>query len=332
MIGTIGIVLIAFAVLWFYGAILAGIFAGERHVVVSDTSLQGVEPFSLRKRFAAIGEAKVAYIDEGQGPAVLLLHGCPFQSYEWKDVIPLLSEKYRVIAPDLLGLGDTVVFQDADYRLPRQMEMVLGLLDHLGIKHTHVVGHDHGGAIAQMLMKHHPERLLSVVLTNVEAYDQWPSNRERADVELVVNPLTSPLFRIAITIKPLQRWIYRIAVAEQKTLTDDVLFAFVRPHISSTRRWRRLRRFLRWQLDREHNSETLRVVDGLRAFTKPTLLLWGGLDQNFDLDIARRLEKDIPGVVRLVALEKSAHLPMLEQPQLYGTSLLAFLNDTQKSS
>jgi pimeloyl-ACP methyl ester carboxylesterase len=330
MAAVIGVILALLAALWFYGALRANIFAGERHVPVSEASLENVEPFSQRKRFANIGESKVAYLDEGQGEAVLLLHGCPFNSYEWKDLIPLLSKEYRVIAPDLLGLGDTVVFQDADYRLPEQVRMVLGLLDRLGVEQIHVVGHDHGGAIAQLLMKQHPERLKSVVLTNVEAYDQWPSEKERTDVELVVNPLTSPLFRLAIGVRPIQRWIYRIAVADQKTLTDEVLAAFVRPHISSGKRWTRLRRFLRWQLDREHNLETLRAVDGLRAFNKPTLLLWGGQDQNFGLDIAKRLEKDIPGVIRLEVLKESGHLPMLEQPQSYGESVLNFLESTVK--
>ncbi len=330
MITVISVAFVLLAALWFYGAIRTNIFVRERHVLASDASLKSVEPFSQHKQFADIWNAKVAYVDEGQGPAVLLLHGCPFQSYEWKDLIPLLSKEYRVIAPDLLGLGDTVVYQDADYRLPEQVRMVLGLLDHLGIEQTHVVGHDHGGAIVQLLMKQHPERLFSVVLTNVEAYDQWPSEAERTDVALAVNPVTSPLFRLAIAIKPIQKWIYRIAVADRKILTDDVLFAFVRPHTSSGRRWSRLRRFLRWQLDREHNLETLKAVDGLRVFSKPTFLLWGGQDRNFGLDIAQRLKKDIPGVVRLEVLEESAHLPMLEQPQSYGAAVLNFLNNTSK--
>ena len=327
MFTVLGTLVFLLAVFWLYGAFRAGLFAGEKHVAVSEAFPDGVEPFSQRKRFVEIGNAKVAYIDEGQGPAILLLHGCPFQSYEWKDVIPLLSKEHHVIAPDLLGLGDTVVFQDADYRLPEQVRMIVGLLDHLKINEVNVVGHDHGGAIVQLLMKQHPERLASAVLTNVEAYDQWPSEAERMDVLLAVHPVTTPLFRLALAMKPVQRWIYRIAVVDRKTLNDEVLFAFVRQHISSARRWARLRRFLRWQLDRDHNQETVRAVDALRAFSKPTLLLWGAEDRNFGLDIARRLEEDIPGVVRLEVVEGSAHLPMLEQPGSYGTALLRFLGD-----
>ena len=92
MITAISIIAGVFAALWLYGAIKADIFGGEKHVPASDALLRDVEPFSRRKQFADIGNANVAYIDEGQGQAVLLLHGCPFHAYEWKDIIPLLAK------------------------------------------------------------------------------------------------------------------------------------------------------------------------------------------------------------------------------------------------
>ena len=54
-----------------------------------------------------VGEATVAYVDEGSGAPVLLLHGCPFSSYVWRLLIARLGGRFRCIAPDLLGLGDT---------------------------------------------------------------------------------------------------------------------------------------------------------------------------------------------------------------------------------
>jgi pimeloyl-ACP methyl ester carboxylesterase len=60
-----------------------------------------------RKRVAQVGDARVAYYDEGGGPAVLLPHGCPFASFVWRNVIPVLVPTHRCVAPDLLGLGET---------------------------------------------------------------------------------------------------------------------------------------------------------------------------------------------------------------------------------
>jgi pimeloyl-ACP methyl ester carboxylesterase len=315
------------AVLWIVGAVRAGNLIRDRHAFASRPGEASMEAFSRRKKFLDVGSWRVAYIDEGSGPPVVLLHGCPFHAYEWRDVIPLLAPRYRVIAPDLLGLGDTVVRLDDDYRLPNEMQMVLGLLDALGIPQAHVVGHDHGGATAQLLMKYHPDRLRSVVLTNVEAYDQWPSGPERPYVAAVVSPVLTPLLRLAMGITPIQREMFAIAVHDQGVLSDEVLAAYARPHVATPERWLRLRRFFRWQLDRDHNLETLRALDGMRRFARPTLLLWGRHDSNFGPPIAERLARDIPGVVRIEWLDHSAHLPMQEEPEAYAAALLRFFGE-----
>jgi pimeloyl-ACP methyl ester carboxylesterase len=65
------------------------------------------DAFLQHKRFTQVGDTRVAYLDQGDGPPLLLLHGCPFSCFVWRKSIPLLSARYRCIAPDLLGLGDT---------------------------------------------------------------------------------------------------------------------------------------------------------------------------------------------------------------------------------
>ena len=65
------------------------------------------DPFSEKKRFLDVGEARIAYVEEGNGDPLLLLHGCPFSSFIWRNVILRLSPHYRCLAPDILGLGDT---------------------------------------------------------------------------------------------------------------------------------------------------------------------------------------------------------------------------------
>jgi pimeloyl-ACP methyl ester carboxylesterase len=321
----IGLLLVLSA--WGIGAVEAGLLIREAHRPASAPDEPPRDAFSRQKTFAEVGPWRVAYVDHGSGEPLVLLHGCPFQSFEYSRVIPDLARRYRVIAPDLLGLGDTVVRLDDDYRLPNQVRMVLGLLDRLGIRRAHFVGHDHGGAIVQLLMSGHPDRLGAVVLTNVEAYDLWPSEPERLDVQLVVNPWSTPLFRMALGVPTIQRRVLGIAVARPEVLTDDVLAGLLGPSLATPVRWARLRRFLRWQLDREHNLETQRAVDGMRRFDHPTLLLWGRQDENFGPAIAERLARDIPGVTGIEWLAHSAHLPMLEEPERYASSIERFLSD-----
>ena len=130
------------------------------------------EPYARTKHYIPVGPWEVAFLEAGQGEPLILLHGCPFQSCEWESVIPKLAPHFRVLAPDLLGLGDTLVTLKQDYRLPKQVEMIIGFMDAQGIDRARFVGHDQGGAILQLMMKYHPERIVQAVLTNAEAYDQ----------------------------------------------------------------------------------------------------------------------------------------------------------------
>jgi pimeloyl-ACP methyl ester carboxylesterase len=323
-------VAVVLLVLWTIGAAKGGFVISDRRRLVPDPGDRPIDGFSQRKKFMEIGSARVAYVDEGAGPPVVLLHGCPFSAWEWKDVIPVLSKRYRVIAPDLLGLGDTSVRLDDDYRLPKEMTMVVGLLDALSILTARLVGHDHGGATAQLMMKHHPDRIHSLVLTNVEAYDQWPSEPEKPYLGLILNPVSGPFFRLAFALEPLQREAYSVAVHRKEVLTDEMLRAFVEPQLATAGRWARLRRFFRWQMDPEHNAETMRAVDGMRRFDRPVLILWGRHDTNFGPPIAERLARDIPGVVRVEWMENSAHLPMLEEPERYAEALMRFFSEDDR--
>lgn len=229
-----------------------------------------------------------------------------------------------MIAPDLLGLGDTAVRLDDDYRLPNEMKMVTELLARLGIKDARFVGHDHGGATCELLMKYHPERIHSLVLTNIEAYDQWPSKPETPYLRMILNPVTGPFFRLAFSFEALQREAYDVAFYRENALSNEMLSAFVQPQLATPGRWCRLRRFFGWQIDPKHNRETMLALDGMKKFNRPVLILWGRHDTNFGPSIAERLAKDIPGVVRIEWMRNSAHLPMLEEPQAYGDALIAF--------
>ena len=110
-------------------------------------------------------------VDFGTGPAVLLLHGFPDSRFLWRYQLPALAAAgYRVIAPDLRGFGDaprpTAV---RPYRRPFPVADVLGLLDALGVQHTHLVGHDWGAALTWRLAGSYPERFNRVVVLSVGA-------------------------------------------------------------------------------------------------------------------------------------------------------------------
>ena len=114
--------------------------------------------------------------DAGSGEAVLLLHGsgAGVSAWaNWRNLIPVLSEDYRVIAPDLVGFGYTETPADYQYRfMDSWLEQVLALLDATGIEKTHIVGNSFGGALALWLAHRHPERCGRLVLMGPGG---WPT-------------------------------------------------------------------------------------------------------------------------------------------------------------
>jgi 2-hydroxymuconate-semialdehyde hydrolase len=110
----------------------------------------------------AAGGIETNYHDQGQGPAVLFLHGSgPGVSAwaNWRLTIPAPSRSYRVIAPDMVGFGFSERPTDVEYRKETWVRQAVGLLDALGIEKAHVVGSSFGGAIALALAIRHPERV-----------------------------------------------------------------------------------------------------------------------------------------------------------------------------
>lgn len=319
----------AAGMVWLAAARRCGMFLGPQACVTAGD--RKPDALSARKRTIDVGGNAIAYVDEGEGEPLVLLHGCPFSTYEWREAIPRLATRFRVIAPDLLGLGDTAVSLADDYRLPREAEMVCGLLDALDIDSAHVVGHDHGGATCLLLMGSAPERLRSVVLTNIEAYDSWPSGEERGYLRLIVNPVTSPLVWAALHSRRIRRRIFGIAAHRGEALTDETLEAFVAPHIATPARWQRLRRFFAWQLDAEHRRATMDAVPDMRAFSAPTLILWGQRDVNFGAPVAERLAADLPGAGSVQWLAESGHLPMLEEPDSFADAVAGFVESARSA-
>ena len=214
------------AVLWLVMAFDSGLFiAHDNRYAVKPFEFTD-DGFSQQKKIIDLPSSTVAYLDIGEGPILVLLHGCPFSVFEWKEIIPELSKHYRIIAPDLHGLGDTPVRLDQDYRLPTDAQMVKELLHKLDIASASFIAHDHGGATLQLLMKEDSHLIDKAIMSNVEAYDQWPSKPELPYLKAIVNPFTSPLMYEAMQFDFLARKVFSLAVEDINTLTPEITKGF----------------------------------------------------------------------------------------------------------
>ena len=134
--------------------------------------------------YARINGLDVHYVEEGVGPLVVLLHGFPHTWFSWRHQISALAEAgYRVVAPDLRGMGQTTVPDDVEeYRADRIVADICGLLDHLGEERAVFSGLDFGLFAAYDVAFEHPERVHGLIgLQNpfYAVYDRLPSEVER---------------------------------------------------------------------------------------------------------------------------------------------------------
>jgi pimeloyl-ACP methyl ester carboxylesterase len=136
-----------------------------------------VDP-SIRFDFAQVGGVRLHYAAAGEGDElVLLLHGFPECWYSWRNQLPVLGEKYTVVAPDLRGfnLSDKPA-KVADYKLDCVSDDMIGLIHHFGRERAAVIGHDWGAAIAWYMGFNRPEYLTKLGAFQVPPPTVWKRN------------------------------------------------------------------------------------------------------------------------------------------------------------
>src|SRR5271166_4241942 len=114
-------------------------------------------------KFLELHGDRVAYRDDGDGEVLLLIHGMARSSDSWRSVLPQLSKKFRVIAPDLLGHGESAKPR-SDYSLGAFAVWLRDFLDELGVSQATVVGHSLGGGVAMQFLYQHPDYCKRLVL------------------------------------------------------------------------------------------------------------------------------------------------------------------------
>lgn len=116
---------------------------------------------------ATLSRVRMHYIAAGRGEPVILLHGWPQTSYAWRKVMPLLADRYRLIAPDMPGLGDSSV-PDGGYDKKTIAGDIWEMMhDHLGLDRFYLVGHDWGGPVAYRVAATHPDAVRALAILDV---------------------------------------------------------------------------------------------------------------------------------------------------------------------
>jgi pimeloyl-ACP methyl ester carboxylesterase len=242
----------------------------------------------------------IQYVDVGQGPVLLFVHGVLVDQRIWSEVIARLSDRFRCIAPVFpVGAHRLPMRADADLSLPGQAQLLSDLLDALDLDDVTLVGNDTGGVICQLLVARAPARVTQLVLTNCDAFEVFPP---QGFGYLLWAPRIPGLMRLIFSamlqIPLLRRQPTAFGALTHRRLDDALLASWVEPAATNAE----IRRDLRRLLDGAGPRVTLEVAERLHCFTGRVLLLWSKDDRFFPLSLGQRL----------AAKFRSAHLEVLE--------------------
>lgn len=266
---------------------------------------------------------EVCYRDGGEGPVVLFIHGMAGSSNTWRQVLDPVSQHYRVIAPDLIGHGESAK-PVGDYSLGAYASGLRDLLGVLGVSRVTVVGQSLGGGVAMQLAYQHPELVERMVLVCAGGLGR--------DVSWMLRSLTLPgaEYLMPLLFPPIA-----------KSIGEQVGSFFERigirsPHIAEM--WHAYAsltgvgnrhafvRTLRSVVD--PGGQSVSATDRLYLTSAlPTMIVWGDEDPIIPVEHALSAHKLMPGS-RLEIIKGTGHFPHVERPKEFVKVVLDFLSTT----
>jgi pimeloyl-ACP methyl ester carboxylesterase len=279
-------------------------------------------------QFRRIHGYRRAFVMAGRGPALLLLHGIGDRSDTWQELIPELARDHTVIAPDLLGHGQSDKPR-ADYSVAAYANGMRDLLSVLGIERATVIGHSLGGGVAMQFAYQFPERCERLVLVATGGI----SRSVHPLLRLVSAPnadLLLPLLRIPAARQFGHAFLAALAALDTNLGRDEKELRQIfdaLPDASSMRAFvRTLRAVVDWR------GQVITMLDRCYlARGMPTLLVWGTRDAVVPFEHAKIAHEAMPGS-RLAVFEGAGHFPHHHDPSRFLALLRDFLTTTTAAS
>jgi pimeloyl-ACP methyl ester carboxylesterase len=266
---------------------------------------------------ARVRDIEMAYDDVGSGPPLILLHGFPFNRSMWREQAEALSERYRVITPDLRGMGETTAAAARVGDEPATMNMmaqdVADLMDQLRISRAAIGGISMGGYVALALLHKFRLRVRALILADTRPQadtDEARANREQQARKVLDEGMDS------LVDAMLPKLLAPSTINEQPSIVErlrEMMNSTSAAGAAAALRGMALR-----------SDRTFFLPDILA----PTLIIVGSEDRITPLEDAELLRREIRGS-RLEVIEGAGHVSNLERPMQFNYALKDFLDALQ---
>lgn len=265
--------------------------------------------YGLQKRQVLVGDVPfVFYESEGEGAAILMLHGFTADKDVWARFARHLASGHRVIIPDLPGHGETGYKASWRYDMPAQVERLVALLDALKVRKAHLIGNSMGGLMAAQFALDHPERTLSMALIDPAGMSQPRPSEMRRMLAEGRNPFLLRSRQDFYTLYPM-------TMADPPFMPGFVLDAIADRYLACRDEFAHIF---------EDTERQTRVQTNAGDIHVPALLLWGKQDRLIDVSAAQAWKNAMPGL-HVEVWDGVGHMPMVERPSQSAALYKSFL-------
>jgi len=261
----------------------------------------------------------IRFREAGEGRPVVFVHGYLVDGRLWDGVVDRLSDRFRCLAPDWpLGAQQLAMNPDADLSPPGVARLIADFLDRLELEDVTIVGNDSGGAVSQILVADHPQRIGRLALTNCDTHENFPPGIFKAMPPLAKLPggmfvLSAP-FRIPAVARR------AFAPFARTKIPDDLVASWMQPSTSNSDVMHDAKKFT-VGMNKRH---TLAAAEKLRTSEIPIRLLWAPGDKFFPIRYAERLAGEVKDA-EIVQIPGAKTFVPLDQPQRVADEIATFI-------
>jgi pimeloyl-ACP methyl ester carboxylesterase len=262
---------------------------------------------------------RIRYREAGEGKPIVFVHGYLVDGRLWDGVVDRLSDRFRCIAPDWpIGSQQIAMKPDADLTPPGIAALIASFLEALDLADVTIVGNDSGGAMSQVLVTSHPERIGRLVLTNCDTHENFPPGVFKHLPKLAAMPGGMTLLSLPFGVPAVARRAFR--PFSKAGIPDDLIASWMKPSLSDPDIKRDLKK-VTVGMDSRH---TLLAAEKLRSSNLPILLTWAPGDKFFPLAYAERLAGEA-GNAKIVQIPDSRTFVPLDQPGRLADEIAGFV-------